>query len=87
MIKKKNANNSYDFQKNINQLLKDKKLIGLDVGAQGGFNSDQFFPKKYNQYFDTILVDPLKNSLDKEKSNHIINKVFGVQNVRKSCIF
>ena len=72
--KKKNANNSYDFQKNINQLLKDKKLIGLDVGAQGGFNSDQFFPKKYNQYFDTILVDPLKNSLDKEKSNHIINK-------------
>ena len=44
--KKKNANNSYDFQKNINQLLKDKKLIGLDVGAQGGFNSDQFFLQK-----------------------------------------
>ena len=60
--KKINANNSYNFQTNIESLLKNKKLIGLDVGAQGGFNSDKFFPKKYNKYFKSILVDPLKES-------------------------
>ena len=72
--KKINANNAYNFQKNIESLLKNKKLIGLDVGAQGGFNSDKFFPEKYNKYFESILVDPLKNSLKNEKSKYIINK-------------
>jgi len=72
--KKINANNSYNFQTNIESLLKNKKLIGLDVGAQGGFNSDKFFPKKYNKYFESILVDPLKESLKDEQSKHVINK-------------
>ena len=72
--KKINANNAYNFQKNIESLLKNKKLIGLDVGAQGGFNSDKFFPEKYNKYFESILVDPLKNSLKNEESKYIINK-------------
>ena len=72
--KKINANNSYNFQTNIESLLKNKKLIGLDVGAQGGFNSDKFFPKRYNKYFESILVDPLKESLKDEQSKHVINK-------------
>ncbi len=72
--KKINANNAYNFQESIEILLKNKKLIGLDVGAQGGFNSDKFFPEKYNKYFESILVDPLKNSLKDEKSKHTINK-------------
>ena len=72
--KKINANNAYNFQTNIESLLKNKKLIGLDVGAQGGFNSDEFFPEKYNKYFESILVDPLKNSLKNEQSTHTINK-------------
>ena len=72
--KKINANNIYNFQESIEKLLKNKKLIGLDVGAQGGFNSDKFFPEKYNKYFETILVDPLKDSLKNRQSNHIINK-------------
>jgi len=72
--KKINANNVYNFQINIEALLKNKKLIGLDVGAQGGFNSDKFFPEKYNKYFESILVDPLKNSLKDGQSKHIINK-------------
>ncbi len=72
--KQNNANNFYNFQKDIESLLENKKLIGLDVGAQGGFNSDNFFPEKYNQYFDTILVDPLKNSLNNSKSKYVINK-------------
>ena len=72
--KKTNANNSYNFQTNIEKLLKNRKLIGLDVGAQGGFNSDKFFPERYNKYFESILVDPLKNSLEGKESTHTINK-------------
>ena len=75
--KRKNANNAYDFQKIINELLKDNKLIGLDVGAQGGFNSDKFFPEKYNKYFKPLLVEPLGDSLeDKQNSHTIIKKGF-----------
>ncbi len=85
--KKINANNVYNFQINIEALLKNKKLIGLDVGAQGGFNSDKFFPEKYNKYFESILVDPLKNSLKGEESKHIINKgLWSSQGVRKLYI-
>ena len=74
--KKVNSNNNYNFEKNIHKLLENKKLIGLDIGAQGGFNSDNFFLKKYNQFFEKILVDPLSNSLKKEKDEHIIEKGF-----------
>ena len=52
------SNNVYNFQKEINRLLENKKLVGLDIGAQGGFNSDDFFPKKYNHFFQAVLVDP-----------------------------
>ena len=85
--KKINANNTYNFQKSIEALLKNKKLIGLDVGAQGGFNSDKFLPDKYNKYFETILVDPLKNSLQGEQSKHTINKgLWSSKGVRKLFI-
>ena len=61
--KKINANSSYNFGKIIDELLNNKKIIGMDVGAQGGFNSDGFFPKKYNKYFESIgLGSPFFNS-------------------------
>ena len=85
--KKTNANNSYNFQTNIEKLLKNKKLIGLDVGAQGGFNSDKFFPERYNKYFESILVDPLKNSLEGKESTHTINKgLWSSKGIRKLYI-
>ena len=85
--KKINANNYYNFQSNIEKLLKNKKLIGLDVGAQGGFNSDKFFPERYNKYFESILVDPLKNSLEGKESTHTINKgLWSSKGVRKLYI-
>ena len=85
--KKANANNSYNFQTNIEKLLKNRKLIGLDVGAQGGFNSDKFFPERYNKYFESILVDPLKNSLEGKESTHTINKgLWSSKGVRKLYI-
>ena len=40
-----NSNNKYDFTNLLHKLLNHKKLVALDVGAQGGFNSDVFFPK------------------------------------------
>ena len=48
------ANDYYNFEKSIKNLLENKKLIALDVGSQGGFNSDTFFSKKYNKFFFPI---------------------------------
>ena len=60
-----NSNNKYDFEKIIENLLERKKIIALDVGAQGGFNSDNFFPKKYNIFFEDILIEPIKEEAEK----------------------
>ena len=78
-----NANKFYNFQKIIDTFLAGKKLVGLDVGAEGGFNSDNFFPKKYNKYFNTILVDPFKNFSKEYKSKYIINKGFWSSKTKK----
>ena len=43
-----NSNNFYNFTKIIENRLNDKKIIALDVGAQGGFNSDNFFRRYIN---------------------------------------
>ena len=51
------------------------KILALDVGAQGGFNSDNFFPSKYNIFFDEILVEPIKSEAEKIHSKkYVINK-------------
>ena len=72
--KKSYANNIYNFEKSIEKLLGGKKLVALDVGSQGGFNSDNFFPTKYNKYFKPILIDPLQNSLEREENKYYIDK-------------
>ena len=48
------SNDQYNFTNLISGLLKNEKIISLDVGAQGGFNSDKFFPSKYNCFFKEI---------------------------------
>ena len=69
------SNNKYNFNELIKNLLKIKKIISLDVGAQGGFNSDNFFPSKYNHFFENILVEPIKSEADKLKdAKFTINK-------------
>ena len=70
------ANNYYNFSNIIKNLIKEEKIIALDVGAQGGFNSDSFFPKKYNVFFKTILVEPIKEEAAKLKKNskYVIDK-------------
>ena len=70
-----NSNNIYNFVSLIKKLLNNEKIVALDVGAQGGFNSDLFFPKKYNIFFEEILIEPLKEEADKLKDKkNIINE-------------
>ncbi len=59
------SNDKYNFSKLISNLLKEEKIVALDVGAQGGFNSDQFFSLNYNSFFEDILVEPIKSEIDK----------------------
>ena len=83
-----NSNNSYNFTKTIKNVLNDKKIIALDVGAQGGFNSDNFFPKKYNCFFENILIEPIEAEAKKlNKDKYTINKgVWSKQEKRKLYI-
>ena len=56
-------------------MLKNKKIISLDVGAQGGFNSDNFFPSRYNIFLKIYWLNQLKSEADKlNAKNFIINK-------------
>jgi len=64
------ANNYYNFSNIIEKKLNNRKILALDVGAQGGFNSDNFFPKKYNIFFEPVLVEPIKNEAKKLKTNN-----------------
>ena len=84
--KNNSSNNHYNFQAKIEKLLGDKKLIALDVGAYGGFNSDKFFPDKYNKYFNPVLVDPQKNHLGDEQNNYIKKGLWSSKETKKLYI-
>ena len=60
----------------ISQLLNKKKLIALDVGAQGGFLNDSIFSKKYNDFFTPIAVEPIPKEAQKliDKNYKVIPK-------------
>ena len=69
------SNNKYDFTNLLHKLINNNKIIALDVGAQGGFNSDNFFPKKYNSFFEDILIEPIKTEAEKlREKKYVINK-------------
>lgn len=69
------SNDQYNFTNLISGLLKNEKIISLDVGAQGGFNSDKFFPSKYNCFFKEILIEPINSEAEKlENKKLVINK-------------
>jgi FkbM family methyltransferase len=53
-----------DYSKFISQLLVNNKLVALDVGAQGGF-FNTLFQKKYNIFFEPIVVEPLPQEAEK----------------------
>ena len=96
--KKIRENDYYSFEKNIENFLQNKKMVAVDVGSQGGFNSDNFFPNKYNKFFKPILFDPIKDknlqqnvtfinkglwSSKKNKTLYILNKRPGSSSMYK----
>ena len=45
------SHKNQDHSKFVSKLLAEKKLVALDVGAQGGFFNASIFSKKYNFFF------------------------------------
>tara|TARA_B100001123_G_scaffold419029_1_gene523700 strand:- start:937 stop:1911 length:975 start_codon:yes stop_codon:yes gene_type:complete len=74
-----------DHTKLISRLLLDNKLVALDVGAQGGFFSANIFPKKYNNFFLPIVVEPLKSEAEKlvKQNYQVIPKGLWSTNCKK----
>ena len=63
------ANKSENYGNLVSKLLLNEKIVALDVGAQGGFN-ENIFPKKYNDFFSPIMVEPIKDESDKLKKEN-----------------
>ena len=74
-----------DHSNLISKLLVDNKLTALDVGAQGGFFESNIFAKKYNDFFDPIVVEPLSNEAEKlsKKNYKVITKGLWSTNCKK----
>ena len=79
-----NSNFKHNFTSLLEKFLEKNKIVALDVGAQGGFNSDAFFPKKYDHFFDEILIEPINSEAKKIKSkNLVINKGLWSEKIKK----
>ena len=63
------ANNKYNFDQSIKDLLRNSKILALDIGAYGGFNSDNYFPSRYEKFFEPIMVEPQRDEAEKLKKN------------------
>jgi len=59
------SHKSEDHSIFITKILKNLKLVALDVGAQGGFFNSNLFSKKYDQFFTPILVEPIASEAEK----------------------
>ena len=75
-------NNYINF---ISKILDNKKLIALDVGAQGGFLNGSIFHQKYNNFFTSIVVEPIASESEKlTKQNYkVISKGFWSSSCKK----
>ena len=79
-----NSNNKYNFTSLLEKFLEKNKIVALDVGAQGGFNSDTFFPKKYDHFFEEILIEPIDSEAKKIKNKKfVINKGLWSEKTKK----
>ena len=78
------SNSKYNFTSLLEKFLEKNKIIALDVGAQGGFNSDAFFPKKYDHFFEEILIEPIDFEAKKIRDKKfVINKGLWSEKVKK----
>ena len=79
-----NSNNKYNFTSLLDKFLEKNKIVALDVGAQGGFNSDTFFPKKYDHFFEEILIEPIDSEAKKIKNKKfVVNKGLWSEKIKK----
>ena len=78
-----------DYRNFVSKLLNGNKLIALDVGAQGGFFNANIFPKRYNNFFDPILVEPIADEAKKliQKNYKVISKGLWSTNCKKKLYF
>ncbi len=82
------SNKNNNFSNVIQNLLINEKIVALDVGAQGGFNSDNYFHRRYEKFFRQILIEPIKKEAEKIKSRDVINKaLWSKKERRKLYIF
>ena len=74
-----------DHSNFVLKLLGEKKLVALDVGAQGGFFNESIFSRKYDLFFDPIVVEPIPNEAKKleEKNYKVISKGLWSENCKK----
>ncbi len=82
------SNNKYDFKNDISYFLKNDKILAVDIGAQGGFNSDEFFPKKYNSFFEPVMVEPIIEEAQKlkKKYKYVVSNGIWSSNIKKKII-
>ena len=78
------SNKNENYKDLISRLLVNKKLVALDVGAQGGFNNNIFL-KKYDNFFNPIMVEPLIDEAQKliKKNYQVISKGLWSTNCKK----
>jgi len=74
-----------DHSNLVSKLLGNKKLLALDVGAQGGFFNESLFSKKYDIFFEPIVVEPIPDEAKKleNKNYKVISKGLWSENCRK----
>ena len=79
------SHKNQDYSSFISRLLNEKKLVALDVGAQGGFFNASIFSKKYNFFFDPIVVEPIPDEAKKlqDKNYKVIPKGLWSENCKK----
>ena len=79
------SHKNQDYSSFISRLLNEKKLVALDVGAQGGFFNASIFSKKYNFFFDLIAVEPIPDEAKKleDKNYKVISKGLWSENCKK----
>ena len=79
------SNNNQDHRSLISKLLMNKKLFALDIGAQGGFFNASIFPKKYNNFFDPVMVEPISAEAKKliKENYKVISKGLWSENCKK----
>ena len=79
------SHKSEDHSNFLSKLLEGKKLIALDVGAQGGFFNESIFSKTYNSFFEPIAVEPIPEEAKKleDKNYKVIPKGLWSESCKK----